>query len=384
MGIPKTPSPAGSVLRSAHVRFDQPNAIEILHEALGEEDFALILVFACHQADFPSVMAEVEKRFEGSQVVGCTTAGEISSEGYADGEIVIAALPRALFSVQTLLVPDLSEISAEVVVGDLIRTRAALARRTDGMEHEFCFLAIDGLSLKEDELMTAIAPGLGSMPLFGGSAGDGEEFKNTYVSLAGSVYQNAAVLTLVRTRCPIKVFSLDHLVPTETRMVVTKADTSRRLVHEINAEPAAREYARILGKDPEQLDTNTFASHPVVVRIGGTHHVRAIQTVEDSDDLVFFSAIDEGLVLTLAEPTDMAEHLEREFATMADAGPLDSILACDCLLRRIEAEQMQQTTRISSILRKNHVVGFATYGEQTDSKHVNHTMTGVAFYMPDT
>jgi hypothetical protein len=49
-----------------------------------------------------------------------------------------------------------------------------------------------------------------------------------------------------------------------------------------------------LGKDPAQLTPFTFAAHPVVVRIGGKHHVRAIRTVGEGGDLIFFSAIDEG------------------------------------------------------------------------------------------
>ena len=109
---------------------------------------------------------------------------------------------------------------------------------------------------------------------------------------------HAAVITLVRTACDVRVFSLDHLSPTETRMVVTAADPETRTVFEINAEPAAREYARILGKDPMQLTPLTFASHPVLVRLGGQYHVRSIQLMDERGNLVFFSAIDEGLVLT--------------------------------------------------------------------------------------
>ena len=118
------------------------------------------------------------------------------------------------------------------------------------------------------------------------------------------------MLVQFRSRCPVEVFKTDHLVPTETRMVVTSADPARRIVREINAEPAAREYARLLGKDPEQLSAFTFAAHPVVVRIGGQHHVRAIQRVAENGDLIFFSAIDEGVILTLADPSDMIAHLE--------------------------------------------------------------------------
>ena len=165
-------------------------------------------------------------------------------------------------------------------------------------------------------------------------------------------------------------------------MVVTQADPARRIVRQINAEPAAQEYARILGKDPAQLTTFTFAAHPVVVRIGGKHHVRAIQQVAENGDLVFFSAIDEGLVLSLAEPSDMVAHLEREMAALSAKGLPDVILACDCILRRMEAQEKQKTGAVSALLRRFGVVGFSTYGEQLNSMHVNQTMTGVAIFPP--
>jgi hypothetical protein len=178
------------------------------------------------------------------------------------------------------------------------------------------------------------------------------------------------------------VFKTEHLAPTDVRMVVTGADPARRIVHEINAEPAAREYARILGKDPDQLSTFTFAAHPVVVRIGDQHHVRAIQRVAENGDLVFFSAIDEGVVLTLAEPENMVTHLDRELRRLAAEETPDAIIGCDCILRRVEAQQKQQTGAISRLLSQHRVVGFSTYGEQVASMHVNQTLTGVAIYPP--
>ncbi|MDZ7907609.1 MAG: FIST C-terminal domain-containing protein [Gemmobacter sp.] len=178
------------------------------------------------------------------------------------------------------------------------------------------------------------------------------------------------------------MFSLDHLVPTERRMVVTEADPTSRTVRRINAEPAAREYARLLGKDPGQLTTFTFAAHPVVVRIGGRHHVRAIQQVAPNGDLIFFSAIDEGLVLTLAEPQDMATHLDARADRRSAGRKPAAILACDCILRRVAAEESQRFGAVSGLLKSHGVVGFSTYGEQMNAMHVNQTMTGVAIYPP--
>ena len=353
-----------------------------LRTRLGQGPFALIIVFVSPQADLTALAQELGQCFGDTPVIGCTTAGEITTEGYDEDMIVAAALPAQFFRATPLLIPDLARFEAQAVIGDLIRARAALARTCPDWSHEFAFLMVDGLSTKEDALTSALASGLGPMPLFGGSAADGTRFLETFVLHGGQLLRNAAVLAVVRTQCPLKVFKFDHFRPTETRMVVTSADPARRLVHRINAEPAAREYARLLGKDPAQLNPFTFAAHPVVVRIGGRHHVRSIRQVEDNGDLVFYSAIDEGLVLTLAEPLDMVAHLASEFDSLAASEPPLAILACDCVLRRMEAQEKQLSTQLSAILRHNRVTGFSTYGEQFNAMHVNQTLTGVAFYAP--
>lgn len=381
-GLPAS-DPDLPVIASAHVPARAAGAVGRLAGALGPGPFAAVLLFASPEADLDALAQDVPLAFGPTRVIGCTTAGEISSEGYAEGELVAIGLPADLFAAETLLIPDLAQIDAQQLAGQLIRARAGLARVHPDWEHEFAFLMVDGLSTREDELAAVLASGLGPVPLFGGSAGDGDRFGRTFVLHEGQVRQNAAVVLLARSRCRVRVFSLDHLVPTERRMVVTEADPARRIVRQINAEPAAREYARLLGKDPAQLTPFTFAAHPVVVRIGGRHHVRAIQRVMPNGDLVFYSAIDEGLVLTLAEGQDIAEHLDREMERLCEGGAPQAIIAADCILRRMEAQEKQLSGAVSAILRRFRVVGFSTYGEQMNAMHVNQTMTGVAIYAPE-
>jgi len=372
-----------SVLSVAQVPAQAPFPAQALRARLGDGPFALVIVFVSPQADLPALARELQQCFGDTPVIGCTTAGEITAEGYGDGMIVAAALPARYFRASPLLIPDLARFDAQAVIGDLIRARGAMARACPGWEHEFAFLMVDGLSTKEDALASALASGLGAMPLFGGSAADGTRFLETFVLHGGQLLRNAAVLAVMRTQCPVRVFKFDHFRPTETRMVVTSADPARRIVRQINAEPAAREYARLLGKDPAQLNPFTFAAHPVVVRIGGRHHVRSIRQVEDNGDLVFYSAIDEGLVLTLAEPLDMVGHLADGFDSLCETAQPEAILACDCMLRRMEAQEKQLSGQLSEILRHNRVTGFSTYGEQFNAMHVNQTITGVALYAPE-
>ncbi|WP_319486623.1 FIST N-terminal domain-containing protein [uncultured Cohaesibacter sp.] len=382
-GLHQGADDGGVIVRTACVACDAEDAVERLRQALQPDDLEIVVIFFSPRTDIAAFVARLGEGFAGTRLVGCTTAGEITQDGYAEGTIMALGFPRSHFSARSLLIDDLDNLDSRGVVDGIIRNRNGLAAEVPRWQSEFSLLLVDGLSTCEDQLTAEISFGLGPVPLSGGSAGDGTDFARTFVLFDGKVASNAAVLIQMVSRCPIRVFKTDHLVPAETRMVVTGADPSRRVVSEINAEPAAREYARILGKDPEQLSPFIFAAHPVVVQFGGQHHVRAIQRVADNGDLVFFSAIDEGVVLTLAEPDNMVDHLEREMQALSEGGKPDAIIAFDCILRRLEAEQKQQVGQLSRILADNRVVGFSTYGEQYNSMHVNQTLTGVAIYPPD-
>lgn len=374
---------AGStrIVRSTHVNCNAAGAIDTLAQALGD-DLELVILFVSPLADVDHIIRQAKARFAPAQVVGCTTAGEITRDGYTEGQIVATGFPRSNFRSRLLFVKNLDEFDGHDLIDQMVTNRNEMSREKPKWGSEFTFLLVDGLSTREDALTTQLAVGLGPVPLFGGSAGDGSAFGKTYILHDGKMHGNAAVLMQFRSNCPVSVFKTDHFIPTEQRMVITRADSAARRVQEINAEPAAREYARILGKDPNQLSTMTFAAHPVVVRLGGQHHVRSIQRVADNGDLLFFSAIDEGMVLSLAGSENMVTHLTRELDALSSEQMPDTILACDCVFRKIEAQQNQMSGPISNILAANRVVGFSTYGEQFNSMHANQTLTGVAIYPP--
>lgn len=370
-------------LRVAQVDCRHPAPLDSLTGDLGDGPFALVILFVSPQADFAAISRDAARRFGVADVVACTTAGEIGAQGYQDGQIIALGFPSHLFSASVLPIHNLTSLDDAAIFDKVIRRRLQLLQDAPDMAHEFAFLVVDGLSLSEEHLTDVLASGLGPMPLFGGSSGDGTEFQQTWVSLNGQILANAAVLSMIRSHCEARVFSLNHLTPGDQRFVVTAADPAARIVREINAEPAAKEYARLLGKDPNQLDPFTFAAHPVVVRVGDTHHVRAIQKVNDQGELVFFSAINEGMVLSLADHQDMVQHLDQTLQAMSQPGRPHQILASDCMLRRIEASQNQQIRALSDVMVRHRVVGFSTYGEQYGALHVNQTLTGVLLRLPE-
>ena len=64
-----------------------------------------------------------------------------------------------------------------------------------------------------------------------------------------------------------------------------------------------------------------------------------------TETLRFFSAIERGLVLRLAQGTDLVAHLDRALGGLSAGGVTPDILACDCILRRLEAEKYPNRAR---------------------------------------
>lgn len=347
---------------------------------LGETPLALMILFVGQGHDLSVVEAALPAHIP---VIGCTTAGEIGQGGYLDGHIVAIGLPRSLFRVAVGHLEDLSDFDPEQARTLAFELRAQLTFSSADWSNEVAFLLTDGLSLMEDQLVWALSDALGESPLVGGSAGDGLRFERTAVLCDGRFQSNAATLAILRTPCMVTAFRFDHLEPTEKRMVVTDADPANRLVRAINGMPAGQEYARLLGKDPEALSPFIFAANPVVSKIGDEHHVLAIQRVEADGTLRFFSAVEPGLVLRLAQSTDLVRHLGARLGQLVRDGVRPAILAADCILRRLEAENTQSRRAISGILDHYDVTGFNTYGEQFNLVHVNQTFTGLAFYPPE-
>jgi hypothetical protein len=363
------------------------DAICALREQIWQEDIELLVFFASPEYNRNDLEQALGIEFPNIKVIGCTTAGEITVDGYKEGTITGISFGKDHFHIDTVLVPSLQSFSMEdgerltqkVLEGLGLNIPSAKSVPTQ----TFAMLLVDGMSKQEEVVVASLNRFLDPIPLFGGSAGDGLNFGHTWVYANGGFHEDAAILAVFHTTCPFKVFKLDHFHPTDRKMVVTEADPNARLVMEINAESAAPAYARMVGLETQELSPLIFAAHPVVVKIGGEYHVRSIQKVEPDGSLRFYCGIDEGLVLTVAEGGDIAANLESNLSKLhQQVGEVEMILGFDCILRKLEAEQKQQMRQVSAVLSKHKVVGFSTYGEQFRSMHVNQTFTGVAIGAP--
>jgi hypothetical protein len=358
-----------------------PEAAADIAGQLPSDGLAMVLVFLSPYYDPHEFIAEIVKLLGTVPVFGCTTAGELAPDGWGDNSVVALGFSAQDFCVVTRPFPDLSNFRVEDGrrISTELRQELTRASPEAAGQNSFGLLLIDGLCRREEAVMSAIYASLDNIPVVGGSAGDGLRFEKTWVFYDGQAHSDAAILILLKTELPFRLFKCDNFEPTSTKMVVTEADVERRVVKEINAEPAAEEYSRAVGIMDTKLDAFSFASHPVLVRVGGAYYARSIQQMNPDGSLSFFCAIDEGMVLTAAQPRNPIGAMHDLFAeTREEIGEVSIYIGFECVLRRLDAEQHQFARDMSELYRTNNVVGFHTYGEQYRSMHVNQTLTGVA------
>lgn len=360
---------------------DPARAAQELYEQIAQTGISLAFFFCAPEYDRDALGRELNRHFDGIDLLGCTTAGEITPLGYLNSSLTGVSIAGDDFYSVTGRLDNLRNF--KFTRGETLVQSMIASLRNRGLQpteaNTFGFLLIDGLSRQEEAVVSSLSRSLNNIHLVGGSAGDGVRFQETGIYHDGRFHTDSAVFTLVCTSHPFKVFKTEHFVSSDKKMVVTSADCSRRIVTEINGYPAGREYARLVELEVKELSPMIFAAYPVVVRIGGEYYVRSIQKVNQDESLTFFCAIDEGIVLTVGRGVDIIENLEGVFQKIREQiGNPQMVLGCDCILRHIELEQKGIRERAGEIFIENNVVGFSTYGEQFNAMHVNQTFTGVA------
>ena len=367
--------------RGASRAKDELEAARELWEAIGQPDISFCLFFCSPNYDVKKLGPALAEHFGALPMLGCTTAGEISPTGYLSGAITGISIASPDFRVVTRRIDQLNAFDLDDGEKTITSLLAELKQvgEPPTSENTFAFLLVDGLSLQEERVVAGLCRGIGDIQLFGGSAGDEENFSATYLFHDGAFHDNAAVVALVQTQRPFHVFKTQHFVPSDAKLVVTGADPANRVVTEINGDPAGAEYARLVGLEVDKLTPMIFATYPVVVRLGGDYYVRSIQKVnEDGEPHVFLRHRRRRRADDRAGRGFHSEPRGRLWEGPKAAGVPELVIGCDCILRKLESEQKGIKAQISELMTKNNVIGFATYGEQFNAMHVNQTFTGVA------
>jgi len=357
---------------------DEQEAVSEFQQAVRQPETEAVIFFCSSNYNLDILGRELAKQFD-CPLIGCTTAGELSTLGYQEGGIVGASFSSKELRVHRHILSPLSKfpLSEAAKMASAIRGNLLFAK---GFERErtFGFILIDGLSMIEEEIIASIYACFEGIPIIGGSAGDDLKLEKTYIYDDGKFKSDTAVFSVFETTLPFHTFKTQHFQPTDKKIVITGADPKRRIITEINGEPATLEYARLLGLDPEQLNPTVFSENPLLLRISGEWYVRAIQKYNTDNSLSMFSAIEEGLVLTIGKGNDIISNFMDQMNLFEKKVPLNRFfIFCDCILRKTELKSRGIIGEMDRLLGGCSAIGFSTYGEQFNSLHVNQTLTGV-------
>lgn len=357
---------------------DEETAVKELAEQIAQPGCELVLFFTSTRYDLDRLGKAIARTFPGV-AAGCTTAGEIGCEGYTNDGIVGMSLGPGPIHVHSYCIPKVKSFDPELlqeIRNDFERKRRY---RDHGLEDCCGILLVDGLCLKEENLVAGLHGRFEPMRIIGGSAGDDFVFTETHVFGDGSFFSEGAVFLVCEMGdVPFRTFRLQDFRPITDYMVITEADPDERLVKEIDCEPASDLYSRVLGIPVDELTFDNFASHSLMVTIGGQDYIRSVRSREPEGFLRLHSAIDEGVVVRICRSDDTMVSLKYLLSSSGDAILNTHCNICfDCMHRKIELKRQGSLEDANELLKRIPTIGFTTYGEICDSIHVNQTMTGV-------
>jgi len=371
---------ASDVRTGVSTNQDHREAVNELVEQMFQPDAALVVVFVSPHYHLEELGPIFKDAFPGCPVIGCSTAGEITPNGYSNNSITGFSISGRHSQVTTYVIDSLvnvNPLSVQAMSEDAQKRITSFRQNNIGAD-EFALFLVDGMSGAEEKTVALVHQALKNVPLVGGSAGDNLKFEQSWVLIDGEFRSDTAVIALVSTVLPFEIFKTQHFLPTETKMVITEADLTTRTVYEINGLPAAEEYARLIGLKSDELVPDVFSRYPIMLEIGGEYYVRSLQKKNADGSLTFYCAIDNGLVLTIARGVDMVENLEQTLHDIsARLRNPQLLITCECVLRRLEVLKDNITRQVDELLKTHNAIGFHSYGEQFNAIHVNQTFTGV-------
>lgn len=303
-----------------------------------------------------------------ARIVGCTTGGEIAGEEVLDGSVVATAVhfDTTAIAVATAQVDD-SHLAGRALAEGLPAVQAGGRLRA-------VFVLADGMGANGSALIAGLRQVLAEdVILTGGLAGDGPDFRATYVGCDGAPRQGVAVAVgLYGDAVRVGWGSYGGWERFGPERAITRSEAN--VLYELNGEPALALYKRYLGDEAERLPGSALL-FPLTVRPPQDENSAVVRTIvgidEASQSMTFAGDIPQGWVAQLMRGhfdglVEGASRAGDAAATKAGpGGPTLSVLV-SCIGRKLlmgqrivdEVEAAAEALGTGAFL-----TGFYSYGE---------------------
>ena len=327
----------------------------------------LILVFGASSfTNDLEPFLELKNKYPNSVIAGCSTAGEILDDLILDQSLVVSITQFKHTSLRFYATP-ISDMK------ESLRTGEDIAGHLSSDDLSAVLVLTDGLLVNGTDFVKGVNSKLqDNIVVTGGLAGDGSDFKHTWVLIdglpqsgyaSGIGFYGDAVCVDHGSQGGWKAFGPDRLV--------TKSD--HNILYELDNEPALALYKGYLGEMAEGLPA-TGLRYPLCLTDNATGKklVRTILAVdEETQSLTFAGDIPPGHSAQLMYATfDNLIDGAEQAASMIEIGatPDQEVLAIaiSCVGRRMVMEEepgAELEATLEFLPKKTKQVGFYSYGE---------------------
>lgn len=344
----------------------------------------LLLVFGSAswlQALAPLLAAQ----FGQAHRLGCTTAGEISSEGVSEDNCVVTAVHFDSTQVR-LASTRLSGMVDSLAAGQrLVQSLPVTGLRA-------VLVLAQGVNINGSALIGGMADVLGSQVLItGGLAGDGTAFNETWVLVDAEVRNDqVGCVALYGTDLNVAHGSFGGWMPFGPARKVTRSD--HNVLYELDGEPALDVYKRYLGDHAKDLPAAGLL-FPFAM-LGRDHaeigQIRTILAVDDTHGSLTLAGdiVPEGYLRLMHASTDAlidGAEAAAHAAKLACQSPGQGLaLLVSCVGRKLVmgGRVEEEVEAVADVLSRSAVLaGFYSYGEispftgEVSCKLHNQTMT---------
>jgi hypothetical protein len=365
-----------------------------LREGLqGDAPDALIL-FASAENDYDALLRAVAAGSGAKVMIGCSSAGEFTSESAGTGMTSAIALRAPEMRFRASLARNLTKDR-----GDAARTLVAGFSGLELSEFRYrtALVLVDALAGHAEDLVDELTIATAGMYRFvGGGAGDDGAFRQTHVFCGTEAATDAVVALEILSNKPVGIGARHGWVPASGPLRVTEA--ANACVVSLNTSPAAdafAEHADATNQSFDRADPFPFFLHNIVgVKEEAGHKLRVPLGVAEDGGVMFAAEVPTGATTQImsigavqaadaasAAVRDAVEQVERDGHTPAAA------LFFDCVATRLRLgkEFGHELDAVGEELGNVPFAGFNSYGQivRSDGQFSGfHNCTAVVLVLP--
>ncbi len=319
-----------------------------------------------------------------AEIIGCSSIGEFINNEADEGTIVYSAIDLEKTTTKSFRITKGEQIQTDFDAGQ------AISKSLAAPDLKCILLLYDIFAVDSDDFIKGVESLLpDGLPILGGAAADNFEYERTVVIDKNGVYDNGFVALGLYGDSLVVNTKSSYFDQEGSIINITKADENK--VFEINGQPAAQEYKKLLNGQ-EHLLPNIAAVYPFVFLDSEDKPLycrKVIQVIEEENALLFSLPMPLGRfrVVDLSEENLFVKDAQRTVSEVATPKNEFSYII-NCCARRGEMGNLSSAEAevIHESLGGCPLIGFYSFSEigrsSDDSANIvnNVTVTIGAFY----